>query len=39
MWKTLADYSAETGGFVHILPAETARIHCGAGDQGFLRKP
>lgn len=24
---------------MHILPAETARIHCGAGDRGFLRKP
>jgi hypothetical protein len=24
---------------VHILAAETARIHCGAGDPGFLRKP
>jgi hypothetical protein len=39
MWKTPDRFWAQISPFTHILPSETAEIHCTAVDLALFRKP
>jgi len=39
MWKTPDRFWAQISPFTHILPSETAKIHCTAVELPLFRKP